>query len=254
MSTTPRRLTGTAPTRRSSRCSPRGRPPRGSPTTPPPASSTARWPCPAAPATSTAPRWPAPTATCGRGRSCTRWGPTAPTPSWATSRSGAGPPSTDMLVETVIIGAGQAGLALSRHLTAAGHGHVVLEGGRVGERWRSERWDSLRLLTPNWLNRLPYAAPLPDPDGFLDREGVIAHLEAYAAEAPVHEGTTVTRVARTRHGSHVATARGDWAAVNVVVAPGDCGEPRVPDAAAGAPPRLHQLPATGYRRPEQLPA
>ena len=62
-----------------------------------------------------------------------------------------------MRVETVIIGAGQAGLALSRHLTAAGHEHVVLERGRVGERWRSERWDSLRLLTPNWLNRLPGA-------------------------------------------------------------------------------------------------
>ena len=60
-----------------------------------------------------------------------------------------------MHVETVVIGAGQAGVALSRHLTAAGHGHVVLERGRVGERWRSERWDSLTLLTPNWLNGLP---------------------------------------------------------------------------------------------------
>ena len=159
-----------------------------------------------------------------------------------------------MLVETVIIGAGQAGLALSRHLTAAGHGHVVLERGRVGERWRSERWDSLRLLTPNWLNRLPYAAPLPDPDGFLDREGVIAHLEAYAADAPVREGTTVRRLARTRHGYHVATDRGDWAAANVVIATGDCGEPLVPGVAAEAPPDLHQLHATRYRRPEQLPA
>ena len=115
-----------------------------------------------------------------------------------------------MRVETIIIGAGQAGLALSHHLGLAGHGHVVLERGRVGERWRSERWDSLTLLTPNWLNRLPGAAPLPDPDGYLDREGVIAHLERYAATAPVREGTTVRRVRPTVHGYHVATDRGDW--------------------------------------------
>ena len=91
-----------------------------------------------------------------------------------------------MQVETVIVGAGQAGLALSRSLTAAGRPHVVLERGRVGERWRSERWESLRLLTPNWLNRLPGAPPLPDPDGYLDRRGVVEHLEAYAAGAPLH--------------------------------------------------------------------
>jgi putative flavoprotein involved in K+ transport len=159
-----------------------------------------------------------------------------------------------MLVRTVIIGAGQAGLALSHHLAAAGHGHVVLERGRVGERWRSERWDSLALLTPNWLNRLPGAPPLPDADGYLDRAGVIAHLEAYAARAPVREHTTVRRVAPLRCGYHVATDRGDWAAENVVIATGDCGEPRIPAAAADAPRSLHQLHAAQYRRPEQLPA
>ena len=154
-----------------------------------------------------------------------------------------------MRVETIIIGAGQAGLALSHHLGLAGHGHVVLERGRVGERWRSERWDSLTLLTPNWLNRLPGAAPLPDPDGYLDREGVIAHLERYAATAPVREGTTVRRVRRTVHGYHVATDRGDWHARNVVIATGDCDVPRIPAAAAAAPPWLAQLHASRYRRP-----
>src|SRR5689334_19053511 len=67
---------------------------------------------------------------------------------------------------TVIIGAGQAGLALSRFLTQSEHDHVVLERGRVGERWRGERWPALWLLTPNWLNVLPGAQPLPDADGF----------------------------------------------------------------------------------------
>ena len=157
-----------------------------------------------------------------------------------------------MRVETIIIGAGQAGLALSHHLGLAGHGHVVLERGRVGERWRSERWDSLTLLTPNWLNRLPGAAPLPDPDGYLDREGVIAHLERYAATAPVREGTTVRRVRPTPHGYHVATDRGDWHARNVVIATGDCDVPHIPGAAAAAPPWLAQLHASRYRRPDEL--
>jgi putative flavoprotein involved in K+ transport len=155
--------------------------------------------------------------------------------------------------ETVIVGAGQAGLALSRALTAAGRSHVVLERGQVGERWRTERWESLRLLTPNWLNRLPGAPALSDPDGYLDRRGVVEHLEAYAAGAPVHARTTVLGVSRTRGGHLVVTDAGDWHARNVVIATGDCDVPRIPAVAAEAPPFLHQLHATGYRRPAQLP-
>ena len=158
-----------------------------------------------------------------------------------------------MDVETVIIGAGQAGLALSRSLNATGRHHVVLERGRVGERWRSERWESLRLLTPNWLNRLPGAPPLPDPDGYLDRRSVIEHLETYATGAPVHERTTVLGVRRGRRGHLVMTDAGHWHARNVVIATGDCDVPRVPEIAPAAPPFLHQLHATGYRRPARLP-
>jgi len=137
-------------------------------------------------------------------------------------------------VETVIIGAGQAGLALSRSLTAAGRDHVVLERGRIGERWRSERWESLRLLTPNWLNRLPGAPELPDPNGYLDRRGVIEHLERYAAGAPVHERATVVGLRRSRAGHLVVTDAGDWHARNVVIATGDCDVPRVPGHLADA--------------------
>jgi putative flavoprotein involved in K+ transport len=153
-----------------------------------------------------------------------------------------------------VIGAGQAGLALSRALRAAGHEHVVLERGRVGERWRSERWDSLTLLTPNWLNRLPGAAPLGDPDSFADRRTLIAHLEAYASGAPVRERTTVLGVRPAPGGYVVTTDGGDWRAGNVVIATGDCDVPRAPAFARAAPAFVHQLHSASYRRPEQLPA
>lgn len=158
-----------------------------------------------------------------------------------------------MRVETVIIGAGQAGLALSHELRASGRQHVIIERGRVGERWRSERWESLHLLTPNWLNQLPGAPPLPDPNGYLDRDGVVAYLEAYAAEAPVEERTTVLHVRAATTGYHVTTDRADWRADNVVIATGDCDVPRIPAAAAAAPPSVPQLHAARYRRSDQLP-
>ena len=154
---------------------------------------------------------------------------------------------------TIVVGAGQAGLALSHHLAAAGHDHVVLERGRVGERWRSERWESLTLLTPNWHNRLPGAAPLADPAGFLDRRGFVDHLEDYAANAPVLEQTTVLRVRRAGHGYCVASDAGDWSGGSVVIATGDSDAPAVPAIAAAAPPFLHQTHASGYRRPDALP-
>src|SRR3712207_3430068 len=109
--------------------------------------------------------------------------------------------------QTAIVGAGQAGLALSWHLTDAGHDHVVLERGRIGQRWRSERWNSLVLLTPNWLNVLPGSAEHDDPDGFLAREEFVAYLDSYAASfgAPVEEGVTVRAVERAGSGFRIAT-------------------------------------------------
>ena len=96
--------------------------------------------------------------------------------------------TTEHSVDTVVVGAGHAGLAVSRLLSSAGREHVVLERGRVGERWRSERWDSLHLLTPNWMTRLPgwyYAGP--DPEGFQSAGTFARHLGRYAASfaAPV---------------------------------------------------------------------
>src|SRR5437764_11311494 len=94
------------------------------------------------------------------------------------------------VTDTVVIGAGQAGLAASRCLTDRGVDHVVLERGRVAERWRSERWDSLRLLTPNWMSRLPgWSYTGPDADGYMTAAEVTAYFEAYAfdSSAPVRE-------------------------------------------------------------------
>jgi putative flavoprotein involved in K+ transport len=157
--------------------------------------------------------------------------------------------------QTAIVGAGQAGLALSRHLTDAGHDHVLLERGRIGERWRSERWDSLVLLTPNWLNVLPGSPAHDDPDGFLAREELVAYLDAYARsiDAPVEEGVSVEAVERVGSSFRVDTDRGTWLAANVVVATGDSAEPHEPPAAAAAPAGLVQLHSRGYRSPGGLP-
>jgi len=161
-------------------------------------------------------------------------------------------------VRTLIVGAGQAGLALSRYLTRMGHRHVLLERGRIGERWRSERWDSMALLTPNWMSRLPGSAPHPDPDGFTGRDAFAAYLDAYARsfDAPVHEDVSVLDVsaAHPGQGFRVHTDSGDWRAGNVVVASGYADEPRVPAPAAAAPRRLVQLHSSEYRSVGQLPA
>src|SRR5689334_7890188 len=98
---------------------------------------------------------------------------------------------------SIIIGAGQSGLAMSRHLTDRSIDHVVLERGQVANSWLTERWDSLRLLTPNWQSRLPgYAYDGDDPDAFMTMPEVVKFLQRYAnvSGAPVAAGTRVTRV------------------------------------------------------------
>jgi putative flavoprotein involved in K+ transport len=156
---------------------------------------------------------------------------------------------------TVIIGAGQAGLALSHHLSRMRLEHVVLDRGRIGERWRSERWESLRLLTPNWLNRLPGSAPHADPNGFLTGPAFATYLEDYARSfsAPVREGVSVLEVARGKHGLLVDTDSQTWQTANVVIATGYADEPRLPPVAAAAPGRILQLHSSDYRSADRLP-
>ena len=126
---------------------------------------------------------------------------------------------------TVVIGAGHAGLAASHFLTARSIDHVVLERGEVANSWRHERWESLRLLTPNWLNRLPgqpYAGD--DPDGYLSSSEVVDLIEGFAAatQAPVRTGVSVTSVRRTEDGYDVVTEQGAIRAASVVLATGAC--------------------------------
>jgi putative flavoprotein involved in K+ transport len=159
-------------------------------------------------------------------------------------------------IDTVVIGAGQAGLAASRCLADRGVEHVVLERGRVAERWRSERWDSLRLLTPNWMSRLPgwsYAGR--DPHGFMTAGDVVAFLEGYAhgSAAPVQGDSPVEHLSAAGDGFDVVTGRGHWRAANVVIATGWCDRPAVPRAARHLDPAIVQVSATAYRNPASLP-
>jgi putative flavoprotein involved in K+ transport len=153
--------------------------------------------------------------------------------------------------DTLIIGAGQAGLALSHYLAGAGQEHVLLERGRVGQRWH-DRWDSLTLLSPNSMNRLPGGEAHAQPDGFLDRNGFIGYLDDYARSfrSPVLEGVDVMHVGRSASGFRIATSAGVWLARNVVVATGDADVPRVPFPAPSGVLSLH---AAEYRRPSLLP-
>jgi len=158
-------------------------------------------------------------------------------------------------VTAVVVGAGHAGLAASHFLTARSIDHVVLERGEVANSWRHERWDSLRLLTPNWLARLPgHAYAGPDPDGYLTSGEVASFIDGFAARvrAPVRTGTTVVSVRRTDEGYDVATDRGTLRCRSVVIASGACNRPAVPALGASLPAALEQLTTFDYRNPDQV--
>ena len=140
-------------------------------------------------------------------------------------------------VETVIIGAGQAGLATSYHLSQQGREHVVLERAeRAGHVWRDQRWDSFTLVTPNWTVQMPGAEYKGDqPGAFMPRDEVAALLEGYPARfrLPICFSTPVTSVERSEPDGlfAVRTTESDWHARNVVVATGYFQEPKIPAVA-----------------------
>jgi putative flavoprotein involved in K+ transport len=132
----------------------------------------------------------------------------------------------------------------------------VLERGEVANSWRRERWDSLRLLTPNWQSRLPgqrYQGP--DPDGYMSTGEVTEFIERFAAVsgAPVRTGTNVTSVRRTDDGYHLTTSQGEFSGRAVVIASGACNQPTVPQFAAAVPGPVEQLTTFDYRDPAKLP-
>jgi len=162
-------------------------------------------------------------------------------------------------VETIVVGAGQAGLVMSWHLRAAGTEHVVLERrSALGGGWQ-DRWDAFQLVTPNFFTSLPgHAYAGADPDGYMTRDELIAHFGGYAAaiQAPVQLETDVRRLRHDDGASgrfRLETSHGPMSARNVVVAVGAFGVPHIPAAAGGFAADILQLHSHAYRRPADLP-
>jgi putative flavoprotein involved in K+ transport len=158
-------------------------------------------------------------------------------------------------VTAIIIGAGQTGLAMSRCLTERLIDHVVLERGEIANSWRTGRWDSLRLLTPNWQSRLPgYSYRGDEPGGFMTMPEVIDYLSTYATtiDAPVEEHTEVSSVRQAADDFVVTTSAGEWRARTVVVASGPHHAVEVPGFANVVPPGVTSVTAADYRNPGQL--
>ncbi len=156
----------------------------------------------------------------------------------------------------IVVGAGHCGLAMSRHLTDRSIDHVVLERGEVANSWRTQRWDSLRLLTPNWMTRLPgYAYRGDDPDGYLAAPDVAELITGYAKEsaAPVRANTTVTSVRQTDDGYLVQTDQDSWHTRSVVIAAGTSTVPKVPALQGDIPTGVTTITPLDYRNPNQLP-
>lgn len=171
-------------------------------------------------------------------------------------------------IETVIIGAGQAGLATSYYLSKQQRDHIILEqASQLADQWRNQRWDSFSLVTPNWALQLPGAAYKgADPDGFLPRHEMVAYLEQYAQQyaLPVEFNTQVRSVehpGKAMPGDplsseslyHIETSKGNYTAENVIVATGFFQKPKIPACAANISKTVWQLHSSGYKNAGMLP-
>ena len=161
-------------------------------------------------------------------------------------------------VETVIVGGGHAGLTMSYSLSQLGREHVILERGRVGERWRSERWDSFHFQFPNWTIELPgYKYQCDDPDAFAPGHEVVRFLDGYAdfIKAPVRCGVAVTSLEQgSSEGRYlIRTQNGTLEAATVVIATGPYQQPAIPTIGAEIPADIFQVHSNSYRNPDQLP-
>lgn len=161
----------------------------------------------------------------------------------------------------VIVGGGQSGLSLSYYLKQRGIDHLVLEKRSPVHTWRTQRWDTFCLVTPNWQCKLPgWEYSGSDPHGFMKRDEIIAYLEGFVKHvaAPVHSGVTVQRVSRRAHlgasgGFEIETSQGSYTADQVVVASGGYHQPIVPRLAERLPPGMLQIHSEQYRNPQAMP-
>jgi putative flavoprotein involved in K+ transport len=159
------------------------------------------------------------------------------------------------ITDVVVIGAGHAGLAASYCLTERSIDHVVLERGEVANSWRTERWDSLRLLTPNWQSTLPgFGYSGDDPDGFMDMPELIRFMEDYAefSSAPVLTGAGVSSVRLNGAGYRVSSEVGEWRCTALVIASGACNVPVTPVSREQIPAGITNLTPHDYSGPHQL--
>ena len=158
--------------------------------------------------------------------------------------------------DVIVVGAGQAGLCISYFLSGRGIDHVVLERGVLGDAWAKRRWDSFTLVTPNWTIRLPGAEYRgPDPDGFMERDDIVAHLSQWAERfgCPIRTGVAATGLGQGGDGRlRVDTTDGSIEAAAVVVATGTMQTPRRPPLAGAVSSRIRQLDAESYRNPGDL--
>ncbi|QYD68247.1 MSMEG_0569 family flavin-dependent oxidoreductase [Paraburkholderia edwinii] len=156
----------------------------------------------------------------------------------------------------IVVGGGQAGLSISYYLKAAGIDHLVIEKATLAHSWRTQRWDTFCLVTPNWQCALPgHPYRGDDPHGFMKKDEIVAYLDGFIAklDAPVLEQTEVKRVKRQADGRFaVATSNGDWTADHVVVASGGYHTPIVPRMAERLPADIAQWQSSAYRNPQSL--
>jgi putative flavoprotein involved in K+ transport len=162
-------------------------------------------------------------------------------------------------IDTIIVGGGQAGLAMSYFLTQLGREHVVLEqAAQAAPVWRNQRWDSFTLVTPNWVLKMPGAEyDGPEPDAFLPRDELIAYFERYVDrfQLPVQTNAHVASVEPLQRGGFRVTTPGrHYEATNVVMATGFFQQPKIPPFAANLSPGITQLHSSQYRNPALLPA
>jgi putative flavoprotein involved in K+ transport len=159
-------------------------------------------------------------------------------------------------VDVAVIGGSQAGLSISHCLVERGIDHVVFEANRVGHAWRTQRWDSFCLVTPNWQCRLPgFAYDGDDPYGFMPKDLIIDYIERYAASfrPPLHEGVRVLAVRPVAGGFELDTTNGDYVAGSVVVAIGGYHVANFPPMAAKVPDGIVQIHSSAYKSADQLP-
>jgi putative flavoprotein involved in K+ transport len=158
----------------------------------------------------------------------------------------------------IIIGGGQAGLSVSYCLKERGIEHIIFEKQTIGHEWRSRRWDTFCLVTPNWQCQLPgYPYPGKDPYGFMAKDEIVKYLESYAASfnPPLREGVSVSKVSQTETNLFaVSTSLGEYTCDRVIIAVSGYQHPKIPRLAESLPDSIYQLHSSAYKNPESLPS